>query len=144
MGLEWAISHPDQLVMAVAKGHVSPRDIEDYFHGVGLEGGISYAKMFLLDSASMLSDENIRTLGRIIERYALTDRIGPVAIVATTDEAFRQAEVFAAAARAERPLGIFRQQHEAARWLARMRQGDLPADDTPSAEDRRGNTYRNN
>ena len=144
MGLEWAISHPDQLVMAVAKGHVSPRDIEDYFHGVGLEGGISYAKMFLLDSASMLSDENIRTLGRIIERYALTDRIGPVAIVATTDEAFRQAEVFAAAARAERPLGIFRQQHEAARWLARMRQSDLPADDTGSAEDRRGDTYRNN
>ena len=144
MGLEWAISHPDQLVMAVAKGHVSPRDIEDYFHGVGLEGGISYAKMFLLDSASMLSDENIRTLGRIIERYALTDRIGPVAIVATTDEAFRQAEVFAAAARAERPLGLFRQQHEAARWLARARQGDLPADDTTSAEDRRGNTYRNN
>lgn len=143
MGLEWAISHPDELVMAVAKGDVSPRDIEDYFHGVGLEGGISYAKMFLLDSASMLSDDNIRTLGRIIERYALTDRIGPVAIVATTDEAFRQAEVFAAAARAERPLGIFRQQHEAARWLARIRQGDLPADDTaPEPISHRGDTRR--
>jgi hypothetical protein len=46
----------------------------------------------------MMSDENIKALGAIIQRYALTDRIGPVAIVAATDEAFRQAGVFAAAA----------------------------------------------
>lgn len=132
MALEWAISHPDQLVLAAAKGHVSPGEIEDYFHGVGLAGGMSYAKMFLVDSASMLSDENIRALGRIIERYALTGKIGPVAIVATTDEAFRQARVFASAARAERPLGVFRTQHEAATWLVRMRHGDLPADEASS------------
>ena len=110
MGLEWAISHPDQLVMAVAKGHVSPKEIEDYFHGVGLEGGISYAKMFLLDSASMLSDENIRTLGRVIERYALTDRIGPVAIVATSDAALTAGELLDACRRElagyKRPKGV--------------------------------------
>jgi hypothetical protein len=85
--------------------------------------------MLLVDSASMLSDENIRTLGRVIERYALTGKIGPVAIVATTDEAFRQAQVFASAARAERPLRVFRQQLEAARWLVGMKQGDPPANE---------------
>ncbi len=139
MALEWAISHPDQLVMAAARGDVSPGEIENYFHGVGLEGGIGYAKMFLIDSASMLSDENIKTLGRVIERYALTGKIGPVAIVATTDEAFRQAQVFASAARAERPLRVFRQQLEAARWLVRMKQGDLPADEaSPGPTGRRG------
>ncbi|MDI1283207.1 MAG: hypothetical protein PSV46_02320 [Reyranella sp.] len=119
--------------MAAARGDVSPGEIEAYFHGVSLEGGMAYAKMFLVDSASMLSDENIKTLGRIIERYALTGKIGPVAIVATTDEAFRQARVFASAARAERPLRVFRQQLEAATWLVHMKHGELPADEA-SAE----------
>mgnify|MGYP003386037934 CR=1 FL=1 len=142
MALEWAISHPDQLVMAAARGDVSPGEIENYFHGVRLEGGMAYAKMFLVDSASMLSDENIKTLGRVIERYALTGKIGPVAIVATTDEAFRQAQVFASAARAERPLRVFRQQLEAARWLVRMKQGDLPADEASLGSTGRRGEYR--
>src|SRR5262245_24631059 len=120
-----------RLVLAAAKGDVSPVDITDYFHGVALEGGISYAKMFLVESASMISDENIKALGGIIQRYALTDRIGPVAIVAATDEAFRQASVFGAAASAERPLAVFREQAEAVRWLIRMVEGyDRDADQT--------------
>ena len=123
MALEWTISHSMRLVLAAAKGDVSPVDITDYFHGVALEGGISYAKMFLVESASMISDENIRALGGIIQRYALTDRIGPVAIVAVTDEAFRQASVFASAATAERPLAVFREQAEAVRWLIRIVEG---------------------
>jgi hypothetical protein len=143
MALDWTISHPDQLVMAAAKGDVSPREIEDYFHGVSLEGGMAYAKMFLVDSGSMLSDQNIRTLGGIIERYALTGKIGPVAIVATTDEAFRQAQVFAAAARAERPLRVFREQHEGARWLASMRE-ELPTDEASSEPSIRPDDYQHN
>jgi hypothetical protein len=142
MALEWTISHPDQLVMAAARGDVSPGEIEAYFHGVGLEGGIGYAKMFLVDSASMLSDENIRTLGGIIQRYALTGKIGPVAIVATTDEAFRQARVFASAARAERPLRVFRQQLEAARWLVNMKHGDTATDEASSGPIGRRDEHR--
>ncbi len=132
MALEWTISHPDHLVLATARGDVSPQEIRDYFHGVRLEGGMAYAKMFLVDSASMLSDENIRTLGGIIEKYALTGRIGPVAIVAATEEAYRQAEVFASAARAERPIRVFREQHLAAKWLVGMRDGVQAADDGTS------------
>jgi hypothetical protein len=123
------ISHSLRLVLARAKDDVSPGEIESYFHGVGLAGGISYAKMFLLESASMMSDENVRTLAGIIRRYAVVDRIGPVAIVAATDEAYRQASVFASAATAERPIAVFRGQDEAARWLVDMVQGDAGADD---------------
>ena len=131
MGLEWTISPSMRLVLAAARGDVSPTDIENYFHGVSLAGGISYAKIFLVETASMMSDENIKALGGIIQRYALTDRIGPVAIVAAADEAFRQAGVFAAAASAERPLAVFREQAEAVRWLIRMVEGyDRDADET--------------
>jgi hypothetical protein len=45
LGLEWTISPSMRLVLAAAKGDVSPADIEDYFHGVTLAGGISYGKM---------------------------------------------------------------------------------------------------
>ena len=123
MALDWTISHPLKLVLAKATGDVSPREIENYFHGVGLEGGISYAKMFLIESASMMSDENLKTLGGVIRRYALIDRIGPVAIVAPSDEAYRQASVFASAATAERPIAVFRRQEPAARWLVNAVEG---------------------
>lgn len=144
MALEWAISPPDQLVLAAAEGDVSSGEIENYFHGVRLEGGMAYAKLFLVDSASMLNGENIRTLGGIVERHALTGKIGPVAIAATTDEAFRQAQAFASAARAERPLAVFREQHEATRGLVRMKQGDLPADEASSEPIIRRDEYRHN
>jgi hypothetical protein len=52
------------------------------------------------------------------------DRIGPVAIVAPSDEAYRQAAVFAGAATAERPIAVFRQQEPAARWLVDTVEGD--------------------
>ena len=129
LALEWMISHSLRLVLARAREDVSPGEIESYFHGVGLAGGISYAKMFLLESASMMSDENLQTLAGVIRRYALVDRIGPVAIVAASDEAYRQASVFASAATAKRPIAVFRRQEEAARWLIEMVQGDAAAGD---------------
>jgi hypothetical protein len=128
VALEWTISHSLRLVLARAGDDVSPGEIESYFHGVGLAGGISYAKMFLLESASMMSDENLKALGGVIRRYALVDRIGPVAIVAATEEAHRQAAVFASAATAERPIAVFRRQEEAARWLVDKVEGDLRLD----------------
>jgi hypothetical protein len=132
LALDWTISHTLRLVLAKATGDVSPREIENYFHGIGLEGGISYAKMFLVESASMMSDENLKTLGGIIRRYSLVDRIGPVAIVAPSDEAYRQAAVFAGAATAERPIAVFRQQEQAARWLVDTVEGGLQVDQIAS------------
>jgi hypothetical protein len=42
---------------------------------------------------------------------------GPIAIVATTDDAYFQAAAYADLARVDRPLRIFRELHEARRWL---------------------------
>ena len=46
---------------------------------------------------------------------ALDER--PTAIVAASDESYAQAETFAKAAAARRPLQIFRELHTARRWL---------------------------
>jgi hypothetical protein len=116
--VQWSISHPKRLVIAVAKGNLAAEEIEDYLHGVAREGGMPYGKLFeVADIANALTPENITALGNIVRRYAQDGKIGPLAIVVQGDEAYRQAKLFAAAAKAERPLKIFREWHEGRRWI---------------------------
>ena len=119
MAVYWTISHPARLVMAVAKDEVSVADFEKYFAGVTAEGAMSYRKIFEITHApTVLTEENLKALGQRVMYYAQHGQVGPVAIVAASDESFRQAEIFAAAsAGVRRPLMIFRELHAARRWL---------------------------
>jgi hypothetical protein len=118
MPVHWTISHSTQLVVAVAKGDVTVPDIEKYFAGVTAEGAMSYRKIFeITHTPNALTEENLQALGRRVIYYAQHGQVGPVAIVAATDESFAQAKVFAAAAEVSRPLMIFRELHAARRWL---------------------------
>lgn len=118
MPVHWTISHPVRLVIAIAKDEVKVADIEQYFAGVTTEGAMSYRKIFEVTRTPMaLSEENLRALGRRIMLYAQHGQVGPVAIVAASDESYAQAEVFARAAQARRPLQMFRELHAARRWL---------------------------
>ena len=49
--------------------------------------------------------------------YAQHGQLGPLAIVASSDESYAQAQVFASSATAKRSLQIFREMHAARRWL---------------------------
>jgi hypothetical protein len=116
--VHWTISHPTRLVVAVAKDTVSVSDIEQYFAGVTADGAMGYAKIFEITHSPMaLSEDNLRSLGQRVIFYAQHGQVGPLAIVASSDESFAQARIFAEAARAERPLRIFRELHAARRWL---------------------------
>ena len=105
--------------MAIAKGEVTVSDIEQYFAGVTAEGASSYRKIFEITHAPMaLSEDNLKTLGQRVMYYAEHGQVGPVAIVAASDESYAQAQAFAAAtAQAKRPLMVFRELHAARRWL---------------------------
>ncbi|HEY6983485.1 hypothetical protein [Reyranella sp.] len=118
MPVHWTISHPSRLVVAVARDEVTVADIEQYFTGVTAEGGISYRKIFEITHTPMaLNEESLKALGARISYYAQHGQIGPVAIVAATDESYAQAQIFADAAQVRRPLAIFREMHAARRWL---------------------------
>ena len=118
MPVHWTISHPARLVVAVARDDVTVADIEQYFTGVTAEGGMSYRKIFeITHTPRALSDENLKALGARVMYYAQHGQIGPVAIVAASDESYAQAKTFADAAAVNRPLSIFREIHEARRWL---------------------------
>ncbi len=118
MPVHWTISHPSRLVVAIAKDDVTVADIEKYFAGVTAAGAMSYRKIFeITHTPRALSEENLQALGQRVVYYAQHGQVGPLAIVAGTQESFSQAEIFAAAAQVSRPLMIFREMHAARRWL---------------------------
>jgi hypothetical protein len=118
MPVHWTVSHPNRLVVAIAKDDVTPADIERYFAGITADGAMAYAKIFeITHTPAVLSEENLKALGERVIYYAKHGQIGPVAIVAASDESFSRAKVFAAAAKVPRPLAIFRELHAAREWL---------------------------
>ncbi|UYN96118.1 MAG: hypothetical protein KIT25_04000 [Enhydrobacter sp.] len=119
MPVHWTISHPNRLVVAVAKDDVTVADIEQYFAGVTADGGMAYRKIFeITHTPTALNEQNLRALGQRVMFYAQHGQVGPVAIVAASDESYAQAQLFASAsAGLRRPLMIFREMHVARRWL---------------------------
>ena len=118
MPVHWTVSHSTRLVVAVAKDDVTVADIEKYFAGVTADGAMSYRKIFeITHTPSALNAENLQALGARVVYYAQHGQIGPVAIVAASDESYSQAQIFASAAAVRRPLAIFRELHAARQWL---------------------------
>ena len=118
MPVQWTVSHPTRLVVAVAKGELRLRDIEDYLDGVAAANVMAYRKIFDTTGANVkLGEDDILALGARIRAYIALGRIGPLAIVAATDRSYGQARLFAALAVADRPIKICRELHAARQWL---------------------------
>src|SRR5262249_57480364 len=112
MPVHWRVSHPQKLVVAVAKDAVTVADIEQYFAGVTADGAMGYRKIFEITHTPMaLTEENLKALGQRVVFYAQHGQIGPIAIVAASDESYAQAQIFASAAQLSRPFQIFRDLH---------------------------------
>lgn len=107
MPLSWTISHPQRLLIAVAKGEVAPHEFGAYLAAVERESAAAYRKMFEVTGLTGgLDATRLQSVGRAVEEHARRSAIGPIAIVATTDEAFVAAMVYAEAAAVDRPLQI--------------------------------------
>jgi hypothetical protein len=118
MPIQWTISHPTKLVIAVCKGAITRQDIEGYLDAVVVADTLAYRKIFDMTNATVgLPNEDIMALGARIRAYATTGAMGPLAIVASTAESYERAHLFAALADANRPLRIFRELHLARKWL---------------------------
>ena len=118
MPIHWTISKPAKLVIAVCKGAVTRKDIENYLDGVVLADGLSHRKIFDLTQAEVdLSNDDMMALAARIRAYATMGDMGPLAIVASTPESHERAHLFATLADAERPIRIFQELHAARQWL---------------------------
>jgi hypothetical protein len=134
MPLHWTVSHPQRLVIAIAKGEVPPQEVEKYLADVFRQGGGPYRKMFDISQTETAFDESIlRGFAATVHAYAAIGPIGPIAIVAAGDASFRQAQFFAEATTVDRPIKIFREQHEARRWLNAFSEEEQRVDDKRDA-----------
>src|SRR5258708_33837504 len=112
MPLHWTISHPHRLVIAIAKGDVQAKEVEKYLEDVFAQGGAPYRKMFdVTQTETAFDDSMLKGFAETVRRQASAGPIGPVAIVAASDDTFRQARVFAEAATADRPTQVVRDKH---------------------------------
>jgi hypothetical protein len=118
MPLHWTISHPQRMVLAVAKGQVAPHEFGDYIAAVDEAKASSYAKLFdITGLTGDLGEALLKSVARAVQNSAAKGPLGPIAIVASSDRAFFQAQLYAQEASVARPLKIFRELHEARRWL---------------------------
>ena len=118
MPVQWTISKPHRLVIAVARDELRLKDIEDYLDGVAIADVLPYRKIFdMTHAAVMLNDADMMALGARIRAYLQVSKLGPLAIVAVTDHAYQQARLFEVLARGDRPVKIFRELHHAREWL---------------------------
>ncbi len=118
MPVQWTISKPHQLVIAVARDELRLADVEEYFDGVTVADALPYRKIFDTTNANMmLSDADMMVLGARIRAYLKVSKLGPLAIVAVTDSAYQQARLFEVLAEGDRPVKIFRELHHAREWL---------------------------
>jgi hypothetical protein len=125
MPVQWTISHPTRLVVAVAKDEVRLEDIETYLDGVTLVGALPYRKIFdMSNTTPMLSDADMMALAARIRAYVELGEMGPLAIVAVSDESYERARMFETLAVADRPLKIFRELHLARKWLDSLPSAD--------------------
>ena len=127
MPVQWTVSHPTRLVVAIARGDLRLSDIEHYLDGVVTANALAYRKIFDMTQATpKLGDDELMTLGARIRAYIPMGAMGPLAIVATTEESYGQARMFAALAEADRPIRIFRELHLARHGLDSR--PDVPSD----------------
>ena len=105
-------------MIAIAKGQVEPQEVDKYLADIFAQGGAPYRKMFDVSQTQTAFDDSVlKGFAETVRRHAAAGPVGPIAIVAANDETFRQAAVFAEAATVDRPIKIFREQHDARRWL---------------------------
>lgn len=118
MPVQWTISKPHQLVIAVARDELRLADVEEYLDGVTVADALPYRKIFDTTAARMmLSDADMMVLGARIRAYQKMSKLGPLAIVAVTEPAYQQARLFEVLAEGDRPVKIFRELHLAREWL---------------------------
>src|SRR5260370_8093152 len=112
MPIQWTISHPNRLVVAVCRDKVSRTDIEGYLDDVVVADTLPYRKIFdMTHGVIVLSDDDMMALGARIRAYAGLANMGPLALVASSPESYEPARLFPVLADPPRPLKLFNDLH---------------------------------
>lgn len=129
MPVNWTVSHPDRLIVAVAEGTVTLQEIERYLDDVITSNTLAYRKIFdVTQTQGHPPDEDMMILGARIRAYPAFGRFGALAIVASSDRSRWMARLYTQLAEVDRPIKIFRNREAAEKWLDGQPHVDPPAD----------------
>src|SRR5262245_23741999 len=118
MALAWSISHPSRLVLVMAREEFRPGDLMRLLAAIDRAKASSYRKLIDVSRlTTQVPSSVLRELARVVRHRESERNVGPIAIVAGTSDATRQAKAFADEARAERLIEVFADQDAARRWL---------------------------
>jgi hypothetical protein len=118
MPLRWTISEERRLVVATAEGEVASREFSAYMVDLQEHNAFGYAKLFDVSRvASAIEDRTLRGLGDMVQKHGAMGTLGPIALVVGSEEHLAKAELYIAAASANRPIRIFRDAAAAQDWL---------------------------
>lgn len=129
MPVAWGVDHATRTVVATASGVLRSADIENYLDGLAAAATLSYRKVFDLAGGRLaLSTDEMLALGARLRGHESRAPMGRVAVIAVSDEAYRQARLFETLVVADRPLKVFRDAGAAYGWL----EVELPANVEPA------------
>ena len=117
MPLQWTISHPKRLVLAVLKGEVRPRGMIDFLAALDAAGARPYAKLVFPEQlVTTFSEDSVIALAKLVRQREQESKVGPIAIIVQDDATFEQACQFDHVAELVRQIRVFREWHEGRRW----------------------------
>jgi hypothetical protein len=118
MPLTWVIDHQARMVVATGAGILRLEDFEAALDELARPATLSYRKLVdLTHCSSALGTADMLDLNARIRGYSSMSVLGALAIVAGSDENYRQARLFEALDGTDRPIGIFNDTAAARDWL---------------------------
>ncbi len=118
MAFDWTICHEAQLITATVSGEAKAQDFAGFFAGVTEAGALPYRKIVDIRFAMLeVHLAEVKAFGRSIVEAGKTMKIGPTAIIASSEIAREFAHAFEENAHTDRPLRTFATVEKGRAWL---------------------------
>ena len=119
MPITWGVNHDNRVVSATGRGVLTKRDFDSYLDDLAAAATLSFGKIFHMAAGCrlQLSKDDLVAVGARILSHEVDQLMGRVAVVAASDELYKEAEKFNSKILADRPLRIFRDAASALAWL---------------------------
>jgi len=120
MPIELKLDASQRRLTATCRGVVTMTDVVALLDAVYVGGALPYGKVVdMNDATSALTHDDMQVIGARVQAYLrhTSEPMGPLAIVAKSEQQFRRAQLFGALLEGRRPIQIFSTISEATEWL---------------------------
>jgi len=127
--LRLVVDHGKPLVQVEASGRVVASEVFEHINQLERENALAYPK--LIDARRMqvgFSAEEVMQFAAAISGLGAVELLGPLAVVATSDEATAMARRYIHLSASQRPAKLFNSLKKAERWLDAQRPRSLRGD----------------